>query len=758
MNVRTLRTIGIAAALLALDVLVCAKLIPASGGSGHGAPTPILFLGLIYGLVNGVTAAAIVLIYRSIRIINFAQLAIGGAGFVLIYNFVSLTRVPFLVALVIGLLVAAGVGVLFEVVFVRRFFEAPRVVLTVFTIVAANFLAASARSAVDVLPIFPDKAERSVAQIAGTQDISGRLPFHTFDFSLPGSPTAFGFPHLFAIGIALFSLGAVAAFIRYTRLGTAIRALAENSERAALLGISVGLLSVVIWGIAGALSGIGATMVGLLGNAQSSLGFAPDLLLPALAAAVVARMSSIWIAVVVAVGVGVFQQSLQFLQPTQAPLYYGALLLVIVIGLLVQRTRGGRSESGGSGSWEATEEIRPVPAEMSDLFAVRAARVLLILLVAALAIGFPFFASKALSYTGAVVALNAIVGLSVVVLTGWAGQVSLGQFALAAVGGVVNASLVVRAGFPFWLAVPIAVVITAAFAVLLGLPALRLPGLYLAVATFAFAVAVPNVLFNHSLFGWLLVKSAVSRPTVPFVNFDDERSMYFLAIVALGASVYVVRNLRRSRYGRILIGIRDNEANAQSAGLSPLRMKLVAFGVAGGLAGFGGALLAFQQRGVAANAFPAQASIDSFVTAILGGMGSIFGPVVGVSVIHALQTSLGGFPEIASGIAPLTALLLLYIEPGGLIAIAARMRDSALRIIAQRNQLVVPSLFADVDPQALHLRLIPIAAESLTSGLASVRRRYDVDSTHADVRDATDRSVDVSAFANAATTIDGDER
>jgi branched-chain amino acid transport system permease protein len=756
-NVKALRTVGIAVGLLVVDVVICAKLIPAAGG-GRGAPTPILFLGLIYGLVNGVTAAGIVLIYRSIRIINFAQIAVGAAGFVLIYDFVSLTHIPFVIAFVFGIVVAALVGMLFEVVFVRRFFEAPRVVLTVFTIVAASFLGSTARNAVDILPIFPDRSERSVAQLAGTQDISGRLPFHHFHFTLPGSATQFGFPHVFAIAIALLALGAVAAFIRYTKLGVAIRALAENSERAALLGISVGTLSVVIWGIAGALSGIGATMTGLLGSPTASLGFAPELLLPALAAAVVARMSSISVALVVAVGIGVFEQSLNFLQPAQAPLYFGVLLLVIVIGLLVQRTRGGRSELGGSGSWEATQEIRPVPSEMSSLFSVRVVRWIGVLLVGALAIGFPFFASKPLAYTGAVVALDAIVGLSVIVLTGWAGQVSLGQFALAAVGAVVNASLMVRAGLPFWVAIPIAVVITAALAVLLGLPALRLPGLYLAAATFAFAIAVPNVLFNKSLFGWLVPTSAVSRPTIPFVNFDDERSMYFLAVVALGVSVYAVRNLRRSRYGRILIGIRDNEANAASAGLSPLRMKLIAFGVAGGLAGFAGALLSIQQRGVAANAFPASASIDAFVVAVLGGMGSIFGPIVGASVIRALQIALGSFPEIAGGVAPLIALVLLYIEPGGLISILARVRDSSLRIIAQRNQLVVPSLFADIDPRALHLRLIPIAApDASTDALGRISRRYDErNSSYADTRAEHLIALDQIALASASTNVDAD--
>jgi len=209
---------------------------------------------------------------------------------------VSLTRVPFFVAFIIGIAVAAAVGMLFEVVFVRRFFEAPR---------GRTHRLHDRRGELPRI----DGAEhgRSPPNLSGPLRAKrraacrnpghlGRLPFKHFHFSLAGNPTAFGFPHLFAIGIAIVALLGVAAFIRYTRLGVAIRALAENSERASLLGISVGSLSVVIWAIAGGLSGIGATMVGLLGNPASSLGFVPELLLPALAAAVIARMTSIWLA------------------------------------------------------------------------------------------------------------------------------------------------------------------------------------------------------------------------------------------------------------------------------------------------------------------------------------------------------------------------------------------------------------------------------------------------------------------------------
>ena len=242
--------------------------IPAAGSGIRGAPSPILFLGLVYGLVSSLTAVGIVLIYRSIRVINFAQTAIGGAGFVVVYNFTALTPVPFPIALMLGLAVAAAVGLLFELIFVRRFFNAPRLVLTVFTIVAASFVGGFARNAIDSLPIFPEKAERTVAQINGSVDARTprcRSPASSFTV---GS-IEFGFVHVFAIVGTIAALAAVGGFLRYTRIGVAVRALAENSERAALLGHQRRCVSAVVWSLSGVLSGTSATMSGLLGERRA---------------------------------------------------------------------------------------------------------------------------------------------------------------------------------------------------------------------------------------------------------------------------------------------------------------------------------------------------------------------------------------------------------------------------------------------------------------------------------------------------------
>jgi hypothetical protein len=200
--------------------------------------------------------------------------------------------------------------------------------------------------------------------------------------------------------------------------------------------------------------------------------------------------------------------------------------------------------------------------------------------------------------------------------------------------------------------------------------------------------------------------------------------MYFLCAAALAASILVVVNLRRGRFGRAVIGIRENEANAESAAIRTVRVKLAAFGLAGLLAGFSGAIFAFQQRGLSSTSFGSGASINVFIQAVLGGVSSVWGPLLGSGYINGVNFAFQGLPQLSSPLVAAAPLVLLYIAPGGMLALLTQARDAALRIVAQRNQLIVPSLFADMDPEALHLRLIPLAAPIPGSGTGAISERY----------------------------------
>ena len=706
-------TVGVAAVTLAVTQFV---LPGAPGTPGRGTPAAILFLGLVFGLLNALTAAGIVLIYRTQRIINFAQTALGIAGAEVVFQFLQLTDVPFLLAFPIGMLVAGLVGLAFDLIFVRRFFNAPRLVLTVVTIAVGGLLGALARNAVNALPFFP--RFRTFDQTFN-QSIREFLPFRGFDFRIGSLEYPFGFPEVLAIETSIIALALVAAFFRFTRAGVAVKALAENSERASLLGISVGTVSSTVWTLAALLSGLSVFLTGAVSSPAAAVGFAPGVLLPALAAATIGRFRSLPWAVFGAVLVSVVKQAITWSFRSDQALVDLGLFLIVAIGVLAQRRADrGRSEAGAGMSWQATEEQRPVPKELAGIPTVRWTRRALVVLGLLVVLGYPFLVDTRLIVLGAVIALSTILALSLVVLTGWAGQVSLGQWAFAAIGAVVAAALTEKVGLPFFISIPVAAAVNAGFAVLIGIPALRIRGLFLAVTTFTFAFAVNGVLFNERYFGWLL-PDEVRRPTLFLFDFGDERSMYFLCLGALVLSVVVVYNLRRSRLGRVLIAARENETNLQSFGVNLVRTKLLAFAVSGGLAGFAGAIFAFQQRGLSGDSFGAARSVDLFLLTVVGGVSSAGGALLG-SLYFSLTDYFFAGNLLIEFLRPTSVLLTLYALPGGLISVVTSVRDEVLRIIAQRRQIVVPSLFADYDPDALERRLIPLGELDVASGLAAL--------------------------------------
>jgi branched-chain amino acid transport system permease protein len=702
-------------------------LLPGSGVGGRGTPAAILFRGVVYGLVNALTAAGIILIYRTLRVVNFAQTAIGAAGATLTFELVRATPVPFPVAFVLGLGTSVLVGVAIDVSLVRRFFKAPRLVLTVITIVVAGFLTETSTGIIRRLPFLPSEASRPLDDL--TRSIKPDLPFPGWNFHVGGLGLDFGFAEVFAIEVAVLALLALGAFFRFTRSGVAVRAMAENTERAALLGISVGRLSTITWALAGLLAGAGVTLTGTLQGPGVAAGFAPGVLLPALAAAVVGRMRSIPITVGAAVAISVVTQACRFSLEKDLPLIDLGLFVVVAAGLLIQQRKVLRGGDEVASAWSASEEQRPIPKELLGVASVRNTRWALIAVGLLFVVIYPFITSSGQTNLGGVIALNAIVAISLVVLTGWAGQVSLGQFAFVAIGAVVGGALTFSVGLSFWLAVPVATAFTAGFAVAVGIPALRIRGLFLAVTTFAFAVAAQKVLFADRYFGWL-VPDEVKRPSLFFFDFEDERSMYYLCVAALVLVIVVVVNVRKSRFGRILIALRESEANVTSFGVTATRTRLAAFAFSGALAGFAGAIFAHQQRGLNVDSFAATASVDIFVLSVLGGIGSVNGALLGSLYFNVTRYFVTN-PLFSGFLGAGGTLLLLYAAPGGLVSVVAQMRDAVLRVVAQRRQMVVPSLFADYDPDVLARRLIPLAEPSSGSGLGALppAARFSLKST-----------------------------
>ena len=711
-----LRAIVIALAATAAVLFVSLVLMPGRGAGGRGTPMAQVFAGLVQGAAASVTAAGIILIYRTLRIINFAQAAIGIAGTILTFEFLQFTALPFPIALLLGVALSALFGVAIGLA-TLRFFSSSRLYLTVVIIIVAGVIGGLSQQ-VRSLPFFPSLNERGSAITNEAADPRGLLPFEGLSFQVGSFPLEFGFPHLLALELAVVALFGLFLFLRFTKAGTAIRALAENTERAALLGIGVGGLSILVWGVAGALSGIGVISTAAITSPGSVTGVGFTVLLPVFAAAVLARMTNLPVAVGASVAIAVLERSWDHSFQDRTTLFDLFLFLVIAGGLIIQRQRG-RSETGAGVSWSATDEPRPIPSVLRDLPSVRLTRIVLIAIGGIAVLVYPFVVNTRNVSLGGVIALNAVAVVSLVVLTGWAGQVSLAQFSFVAIGAVVGGSIVANTFIPFWFAVPLAAAITGVVAVVVGLPALRIPGLFLLVATFAFAVLVENLLFDERYFGWLL-PSAVDRPTLFIVDFENERAMYYLCVATLIVALIVVTNLRRSRIGRTLIGLRENEANARSFGVRAVRTKLAAFGIAGALCGMAGAVLAAQGRAVSNASFGAQASVDTFTAAVFGGVSSPAGALLG-SAFFTIVNDFGANSVILQTFLQRGGtLLILFAAPGGLIALVNAGRDSILRVIAQRRQIVVPSLFADYDEDAVDRRLITLGDSDPSSGLGAL--------------------------------------
>jgi branched-chain amino acid transport system permease protein len=713
-----LRSLALGGLSIAALLLVTQLVLPGPAAlSGRGTPWATMFYGLVRGMTISLTTAGIVLVYRTQRVLNFAQSSVGLAGAAFFFGLTYFTNLPFPIVLVLGLAVAAASGAVVGTALLR-FLDASRLVLTVVTIIGA-ILIGNLSTNVYRLPFFPEAQDLPVDLASGARSLRPYLPFSGFDFTIGGARPGFGFAELFALELALIALLALAAFFRFTKAGVAVRAIAENPERAALLGISVGGLTILVWTIAGALSGASTLLTGVLESPSRAGGFAPTLLITAFAAAVIARMERLPTAVLASIGISIFTEAFAHSFPQDAALVPVILFVALSGTLLLQGRRQGRSETGAAVTWSAAEEQRPVPRQLLEIPGVRWTRRALIALgILALAV-VPFAFSTSIVLTMGVLYLGSIVTLSVVILTGWGGQVSLGQWAFAAVGAIVGGALTATVGLPFWLAVPIASAVTGAFAMLVGLPALRIPGLFLLPVTFAFAAAVQSAFFEDRYFGWILPDKPIQRPTLFFLDFTSERSMYFLTAGCLVLALSIVSRLRRTRTGRILIALRENDASVQAFGVPVIRTKLLAFGVSGALAGFAGSVYVHQQQGLNGEVFTAFASVQTFAASIFGGLGSAAGAVLGTGFYEFIEYfGVDGLPGVfARNGGP---LIIIFAVPAGLIAILNGLRDSVLRVVAQRRQIWVPSLFAGYDPATDGERLVPMAEPEQSAGLAAL--------------------------------------
>ena len=252
---------------------------------------------------------------------------------------------------------------------------------------------------------------------------------------------------------------------------------------------------------------------------------------------------------------------------------------------------------------------------------------------------FPFVVSNYYVYVANYIAINIIVAVGLNLLVGYTGQISLGHAGFFAIGAYGTVILMTGAGLPFLLALSCAALVAAGFGFLLGLPALRLEGPYLAIATLGFGLTITQVIGRMELFGGREGLHAPDLVIGPWAV-DTDRQFYFLLTGLTVLLLLGMRNLIRTRVGRAFIAIRDADIAAQTMGVNIVFYKTLAFAVSAFYAGIGGGLYAFVLRFIEPEIFTLMMSIMFLAMVVVGGLGSLVGPVVGAGLLCWLDLKL----------------------------------------------------------------------------------------------------------------------
>ena len=641
-----------------------------------------VMLGLVTGLTYAAFAAGFVLIYRSTGVLNFAHGEVGAFGVALFVLLLAQYRVNWWLSFVLALAACAAIGMAIELIVIRRLFASPRLVVLIATIGVGQIVVFAKFNLPSVVAPGPIPAP---FQATWTPTDHIRLQAR----------------ELVVLAVIPVLIGVLAWFISRTRFGLAVRASASNPDTARVYGTSPRRTSTIVWTISGAFAAATAIFLAPLQGINSAqagtAAIAEPLLLRVLVVSLLARMRSLpgTLAGGMAVGVAeaLIRANVDSVNRSVVDVYL--FLAVLVAVLVVIRTTGEQE------SWSLAPRVRAIPSRLESVWWVRRLNAMGFVAL------FGFFALLGMTlstssslFTWTSILLFAMVVLSMTVLTGWAGQLSLGQYAFVGLGGLTVLGLTqgndipvpfdlfdLSLQLPWALAMAVATALGVVAAVIVGVPALRVRGLFLAVTTLAFAVASATWLFLQDFFtGGTSFPRPAEKPVLDIgpihIDFDaSRRNYYFLCLVSLAVVAAVVARLRRTGIGRSWIAVRDNEEMAAASTVSPTRMKLTAFGVAGGIAAYSGGLLVTLVPSLQPDSlFRAGESIVVVATAIIGGLGSVAGPILGALWVRGIPQII---PEELDDLVRLLTssiglLVLLMYFPGGLLQIIYSIRDKLL--------------------------------------------------------------------------------
>ncbi len=656
-------------------------------------------LGASAGAIYALGSLGIVLTFRGSGVINFASGAMGMVGAFVFYLLRDQHSVPSAIAAIAGVAAAAVLGY------------------------ATHLLMAPLKAASNLTRIVVTLALMVLlVGVVGLEYPAGNS--YTDTSLLPTSPVSFlgvhvGANQLLVIVVAAVIAAAAGAVYRWTRFGLATSAVAQDGEAIATLGWSPGLLAAANWALGAALSGLAAILLSPITGL--SVGLATSLLMPALAAAVLGNLTSFPITFLGAVAIGIAQSELNQYVNVQgigdAVPFFAVLVFIVVRGRALP-VRGHVMERLPRVTVGAVPKVRVAVATA----------IAIVLIMAVL----PATWVNAVTFT----LIGAVVLLSIVVLTGFAGQISLAQWAIAGCGAMCMAKLVV-AGAPYWLAMLAGVAVCLPIGLVIGVAALRARGMSLAIATLAFGICVVDlVLSNNSLNGGA---TGLSIGFFHFFGLDLDSTIFprryavFVLVVFVILAI-AIANLRRGRTGRRLLAIRANERAAAALGVNVLGSKIAAFSYAAMIAGLGGILTTLYFPSALFSGYDAMTSITLMSNAVIGGVGFLLGPIVGgagqngglgYQLLNTISSS--AVTDLSLVFAALTLIVLIQ-APDGIVPLQARdLRRLAGAIL--RRTLPMPRPAIELGPEASitrRERTTTLCADGVTVTFGGVRALDDV--------------------------------
>jgi ABC-type branched-subunit amino acid transport system ATPase component/branched-subunit amino acid ABC-type transport system permease component len=610
-------------------------------------------LGLGLGAIYALAGQGIVVIYRGSGVINFALGAIGTAAAYFAWELQN-RGWPFGLTFLAGVTLSAVLGVTVQLLVMRPLRRASSLVRLVATLGVLLVLQS----------LLTLRYDGNVTLVMSPLPTTLLRPF--------GGTVVINEDRLWLLAIAILVTVLLWLVYHRTNFGRATTAVAENQRAAASLGWSPDLIATANWGLGCALAGAAGILVAPVISLQVTA--FTSLVLAALAAALVGGFSSFPATLAAGLLIGVITSELTRFSTipglADAVPFFVIVAMVVISGRALP-IRGYLSERLPK---LGTGRFRPaviVPAALVTLLLITQIRS-------------PTWADAIVTTFGVATIL-----LSIVVVTGYAGQISLAQYAFAGVGALIAGRLVASTSVPFEVAIVIGVVGTVPIGLLFALPAVRTRGVKLAIITLGLGAALDQIVFQNPNYTGGLQGTPVGVRHLFGLNIDGvehpERYAAFVFVLFVLAAV-AVTNLRRGRAGRRLIAVRTNERAAAALGISPWSAKLYAFGLSAAIAALGGILLSFSSDIIVYSGFFSFQSIAAMGQALIGGIGFIIGPLIGAIFVpgsvgaKVLAWPAEWLPVISGGV----LIVILLIHPDGVAPALSAAARSVSRRFARR--------------------------------------------------------------------------